>query len=172
MKVYKTANSCCFVKLHKQKLCTKDTLSFCHYLFCLLLHFPLLNLAYIGLNFNTELRLFSEVESEHPLVPAMNILLPRKLNYHVLYISSSVWLLRTPNAGGGNLLSLCFCKILMKKWQKIRQKEHSFNLFPIAGWHKNAGLAPYTASKNMFSITLLKSTSKYCYLIHVFTSFS
>ena len=122
MKVYKTANSCCFVKLHKQKLCTKDTLSFCHYLFCLLLHFPLLNLAYIGLNFNTELRLFSEVESEHPLVPAMNILLPRKLNYHVLYISSSVWLLRTPNAGGGNLLSPCFLQVLARFWWKNDEK--------------------------------------------------
>ena len=55
----------------------------------------------------------------------------------MLYISTSVLVLRTPIAGQGVLshVFLHFHKI----WCKMRQKRAFGGLFPNAGWHKNTG---------------------------------
>ena len=80
----------------------------------------------------------------------------------MLYISTIVWVLSTLNPGWKFLLPYLqkLCKILTQEWRKMRQKEPIFALNKIAGWHKNAGLAPQETGKIMLSDKKSTTTGK------------
>ena len=72
------------------------------------------------------------------------------------------WVLSTLNPGWKFLLPYLqkLCKILTQEWIKMRQKEPIFALNKIAGWHKNAGLAPQETGKIMLSDKKSTTTGK------------
>ena len=70
----------------------------------------------------------------------------------LLYISTSVWVLRTPNSGQSLLFS-CIHLFTEVFDAKISNNKCFLSLFSNAGQHKNSCLTPYSTSENTFSDT-------------------